>query len=96
MLHTMNIKCTQIYQRFSIKIKIFINRKYQPFTKQCREPNTVKPEYNNHPRDPKFVAVLDRWSLFRGNFMFQKIENGTPNGGRYRQVVVNSGLTVPQ
>ena len=25
--------------------------------------------YNDHPRDPKIVAVDDRWSLFRGSFM---------------------------
>jgi hypothetical protein len=24
----------------------------------------VKPVYNDHPRDPKIVAVVDRWSLF--------------------------------
>ncbi len=23
--------------------------------------------YNDHPRDPKIVAVLDRWLLFRGH-----------------------------
>jgi hypothetical protein len=28
---------------------------------------TVKPVYNNHPRDPKIVAVVDWWSLFRGH-----------------------------
>ncbi len=32
---------------------------------------TVKPVYNNHPWDPKFVAVVDWWSLFRGSFMIQ-------------------------
>ncbi len=31
--------------------------------------STVKPVYNDHPRDPKFVAVADRWLLFRGSFM---------------------------
>ncbi len=30
---------------------------------------TVKPVYNNHPRDTEFVAVVERWSLFRGSFM---------------------------
>ncbi len=25
--------------------------------------DTVKPVYKDHPRDPKFVAVVDRWSL---------------------------------
>jgi hypothetical protein len=28
---------------------------------------TVKPVYNDHPWDPEIVAVVDRWSLFRGN-----------------------------
>jgi hypothetical protein len=28
--------------------------------------NTVKPVYNDHPWDPEIVAVVDRWSLFRG------------------------------
>ncbi len=27
--------------------------------------NTVKPEYNDHPRDPKIVVVVDRWSFQR-------------------------------
>ena len=31
---------------------------------------TVKPAYNDHSWDPKFVAVVDRWSLFRGSLMF--------------------------
>jgi len=35
---------------------------------------TVKPVYNDHPRDPKFVAVVDRWSLFRGSFVLQKLK----------------------
>ena len=30
---------------------------------------TVKPVYNDHPWDPKIVAVVDRWSLFRGSFV---------------------------
>ena len=40
-------------------------QKNDPFPK-C---NTVKPVYNDHPRDPKVVTVVDRWSLFRGSFM---------------------------
>ncbi len=28
--------------------------------------NTVKPEYNDQPRDQKIVAVVGRWSLFWG------------------------------
>ena len=30
---------------------------------------TVKPVYNDHPRDPEFVAVVERWSLFNGSFI---------------------------
>ncbi len=30
---------------------------------------TVKPVYNDHPWDTKFVAVVDRWSLFIGRFV---------------------------
>ena len=30
--------------------------------------NTVKPVYNDHP---KFVAVVDRWSLFRGTLCYK-------------------------
>jgi hypothetical protein len=30
---------------------------------------TVKLVYNDHPRDPKLVAAVDRWLLFRGSFM---------------------------
>jgi len=32
----------------------------------------VRPMYNDHPLNPKFVAVVDKWSLFRVSFMFQK------------------------
>ncbi len=27
---------------------------------------TVKPAYNGHPWDPKIVAVVHRWLMFRG------------------------------
>jgi hypothetical protein len=27
---------------------------------------TVKPVNNDHPWDPKIVAIVDMWSLFRG------------------------------
>ena len=30
---------------------------------------TVKLVYNDQPWDPKIGAVVDRWSLFRGNLM---------------------------
>ncbi len=50
--------------------------------------NTLKPVYNDHLWDPKFVAIVDRWSLFRGTFMLQKLKLGLQNRGRCRQVVV--------
>ena len=46
--------------------------------------STVKPVYNYHPRDPKFVAVVDRLLFFRGSFMLYKGKMGLQNGGRCR------------
>ncbi len=53
-----------------------------------------KPVYNAHPRDPKIVAVVDMWSLFRGTFMLETRKVGPQNSGHCKQVVVSSGLTV--
>jgi len=58
--------------------------------------STVKPVYNDHPWDPKFVAIVDSWALFRGSFMLQILILGPQNSSRcsrYSEVVVNSGLT---
>jgi len=49
---------------------------------------TVKLVYNDHPWDPKFVVIVDRWSLFRGKFMLWNLKMGLQNGGRCWQVVV--------
>ena len=49
---------------------------------------TVKLVHSNHPRDPKLVTVVDKWSLFRGSFMLQKEKMGPKKGGRCWQVVV--------
>ncbi len=55
--------------------------------------------YNDHPWDPKIVAVVDKWSLFRGH-LHNKFGTGTSKlwslltGGHYLEVVVSSGLTV--
>jgi hypothetical protein len=50
--------------------------------------NTVKLVYNDHSRDTKFVAVVDRWSLFKISFMLlQGLKLGIQNSGRWRQVV---------
>jgi hypothetical protein len=35
-------------------------------SKKKKKKNTDKPEYNDHPRDPKIMVVIDGWSLFRG------------------------------
>jgi hypothetical protein len=37
--------------------------------------NTVKPVYNNHPRDSNFEAVVKRWWLFRGRYVCCKESN---------------------
>jgi hypothetical protein len=31
--------------------------------------DTVKFVFSDNPRDPKFVAVVDMWSVIRGKFM---------------------------
>jgi hypothetical protein len=49
--------------------------------------STVEPVNNDHPWDPKIVAVVDRWSLFRGSFI------NTISTSDLKMVVVNSGLT---
>ncbi len=37
----------------------------------CKKQSAVKLVYNDHPWDPKIVAVVVRWSLFRGNFCYK-------------------------
>jgi hypothetical protein len=32
---------------------------------------TIKPVYNDHPSDPKVVAVVDRWLLCRGHLCYK-------------------------
>jgi hypothetical protein len=56
-----------------------------------RYTNTVKPVYNDHPRDTNIVTVVDRWSLFRGHLcskssiwehlMVVVVDNWSPLGG---------------
>ena len=36
----------------------------------------IKPEYNDHPWDPKIVAIADKWSLFEVTQQVE-IQNGT-------------------
>ncbi len=75
----------------------------------CRRLNlyTVKPVYNAHPWDPKILAVVDRWPLFRGFSIKIAIVFDLAGlrlavvgmwplfrGGRYSEVAVNTGLTV--
>jgi hypothetical protein len=50
--------------------KVLTNKEVQLVTLksflQLRRWCTVKPVYNGQPWDPKIMAVVDRWSLFRG------------------------------
>ncbi len=55
---------------------------------------TVKPVYNDHPWDQKIVAVVDKWSLFRGYLCNKSSKYGLGIVVVKRQVVVNSGLIV--
>ncbi len=60
---------------------------------------TVKPVYNDHPWDPKIMAVIHSWSLFRGH-LYNKSSKGDLKlvvvGDRLSLfgVAVSSGLTV--
>jgi hypothetical protein len=45
---------------------------------------TVKPVYNDHPWDPNIVAVVDRWSLYRGHLC-----NKSPNWDLKMLVVID-------
>jgi hypothetical protein len=47
------------------KAKIGSNLKSNNHTMLLR--NTAKPVFIEQPLDPKIVAVVDRWSLFRGH-----------------------------
>jgi hypothetical protein len=46
------------------------------FTFKKLEKKTVKPVYNDHPRDLGFGAVVDRWYLFIGSFMLLRHKLG--------------------
>jgi hypothetical protein len=37
-------------------------------------PHTVKPLYNDHPWDPIFVSLVDKWSVFKSKFMIYKLK----------------------
>jgi hypothetical protein len=45
-------------------VSIYKRRNYR---KVLTNLSTVKPVYNGHPWDPKKVAVVKRWPLFKGS-----------------------------
>jgi len=49
---------------------------------KTRSTCTDKPVYNDHPRDPKIVAIVDRWSILRGRFMLCTLKYEPKNSGR--------------
>ena len=68
--------------------------------------STVKPVYNDHPWDPKIVAVVDRWSLFRGPLWYKSSKWDHKivavvdrwslfGGGRYHRFDCTSGRLKP-
>ncbi len=61
----------KIYSNTRISRKILNSMKWfcEVVYKNVKVSGTVKPVYNGHPRDRKFVAVVYRWSLFRGNVL---------------------------
>ncbi len=47
----------------------YTNSKFLKAT-NMKKSSTVKLVHNDHPRNPKVVAVIDRWSLFRGHLYY--------------------------
>ena len=73
---------------------VFLQVEVAPFK------DTVKPVYNGHPWDPKILAVVDKWPLFRGFSIKIAIEFDLAGlrltvVGHCLEVAVNTGLTVP-
>ncbi len=61
-----------------------------------RYESTVKPVCNDHPCDLKLVAVVDRWSLFKGSSMLYKFKMGPQKHGRCRQVAAIQRCSLAQ
>ncbi len=57
-------------------------------------PNTVKPEYNDHPRDLKNCGRCCQVVVVQRFLCTLIVKLGPENSGLCKQVVVNSGLTV--
>ncbi len=60
---------------------------------------TVKPLYNDHPWDPKIVAVVEKWSFFKGHLRNKSYNLDLKivvvvDRWSHVNVVVSSGLTV--
>ena len=53
-------------------LKIYITLKFVSETASDIGPiyDYSQPVNNNYPWDPKFVILLDKWSLFRGSFKY--------------------------
>ncbi len=52
---------------------------------------TVKLVYKDHPRDPKFAAVVDSWPIVVQRYLYfikTRLKLRLQNGGRCRQVVI--------
>jgi hypothetical protein len=87
--HRWVINATRILEKFWLK-GAFWKRLYETFNERTNlEPlrplwSTVKPVYNDHARDPKIVADVDRCSLFRGH-----LNNKTSNWDLKIMVVVD-------
>ena len=41
------------------------------FWEDFKYEGTVKLVYNDHPWDPKIMAVVDKWSLFKGHLCYK-------------------------
>jgi len=87
---------TKVHQKFLsdvIEIVLFTYRSCMKVPEYIGSQNLQryfgrKDKLNNcYPWDPKIIAVIDSWSLFRGTIMVYKFNMRLQNGDRYRQVV---------
>jgi hypothetical protein len=52
-----------------------VDNKYFGNIKESKYKNfTVKPVFNDHPGDPKIVAVVERLLLFRGHLYYTNLK----------------------
>jgi hypothetical protein len=59
------------FKKFKLKNAIKLDNRGHPFfTTPCTPSKEFENDCDGHPWDPKIVAVVDWWSLFRGSMYY--------------------------